>query len=424
LGRYRDGQDNYPVAGVSWYEAAAYAEYAGKALPTISHWYRATDPNTGVYVIPLSNFSRSGPAPVGQYQGISAQGAYDLAGNVREWCWNEAGHGLRYILGGAWDGPIYQFMDPDARSPWERGPADGFRCVKYTAPVPASALATKERGFRDFSKEKPVSDAIFALFRGAYAYDRTYPNGTTDAVDDSFIGWRQEKVTYNGPSGDRITAYLFLPKDRKPPFQTVVYFPSSAALQYTSSEHLEGKPRWEFLPASGRAVLYPIYRDTFERRRAGPVTVVERRERLIYWSKEIRRSVDYLETRGDIDHGRIAYMGASMGAGYGAVLAAFEARFKVCILQDAGFYFRQLPPDVDPVNFVPQLKIPTLMVTGRYDFTFPYETSQLPMFRLLGAPPDKKRHTVFATAHDVTIMRNDLIREILDWMDRFLGRVS
>jgi dienelactone hydrolase len=145
---------------------------------------------------------------------------------------------------------------------------------------------------------------------------------------------------------------------------------------------------------------------------------------LIDWSKEVRRSVDYLETRPDIDRGHIAYMGASMGAGYGVVLAAFEERFKVCILQDAGFYFRQLPPDVDPLNFAPQLKIPTLMVTGRYDFTFPYETSQLPFFRSLGAPPDKKRHAVFGTAHDVTIMRNDLIREILDWLDRFLGRVS
>ena len=34
-GIYRDGQDEFPVGGVSWYEAAAYAEYAGKALPTI-----------------------------------------------------------------------------------------------------------------------------------------------------------------------------------------------------------------------------------------------------------------------------------------------------------------------------------------------------------------------------------------------------
>jgi formylglycine-generating enzyme required for sulfatase activity len=35
------GQDFFPVCGVSWYEAAAYAEYAGKSLPTRYHWARA-----------------------------------------------------------------------------------------------------------------------------------------------------------------------------------------------------------------------------------------------------------------------------------------------------------------------------------------------------------------------------------------------
>jgi len=44
LGEYPRGQDNYPVTGVSWYEAAAYAEFAGKSLPTIYHWTNAVNP--------------------------------------------------------------------------------------------------------------------------------------------------------------------------------------------------------------------------------------------------------------------------------------------------------------------------------------------------------------------------------------------
>ena len=43
LGTYPEGHDDYPVSGVSWYEAAAYAEFAGKSLPTIFHWYKAAD---------------------------------------------------------------------------------------------------------------------------------------------------------------------------------------------------------------------------------------------------------------------------------------------------------------------------------------------------------------------------------------------
>src|SRR6516164_3841536 len=36
-GDYPAGQDDFPVTGVSWYEAAAYAEFTGKTLPTIFH---------------------------------------------------------------------------------------------------------------------------------------------------------------------------------------------------------------------------------------------------------------------------------------------------------------------------------------------------------------------------------------------------
>ena len=54
-----------------------------------------------------------------------------MAGNVKEWCWNEAGHNRHYILGGAWNEPGYMFNEADAHSPFSRYPNFGFRCVKY-----------------------------------------------------------------------------------------------------------------------------------------------------------------------------------------------------------------------------------------------------------------------------------------------------
>jgi hypothetical protein len=59
------------------------------------------------------------------------------------------------------------------------------------------------------------------------------------------------------------------------------------------------------------------------------------------------------------------------------------------------------------------------MLNGRYDNVFPYETSQVPFFQLLGTAPEHKRHFVDETAHFV--YRDDLIRETLDWLDRYLG---
>jgi formylglycine-generating enzyme required for sulfatase activity len=71
---------------VSWYEAAAYAAFAGKSLPTVHHWYRAAGLSRFDDILTLSNFSRKGPARVGSYDGLGSFGMYDMAGNVKEWC--------------------------------------------------------------------------------------------------------------------------------------------------------------------------------------------------------------------------------------------------------------------------------------------------------------------------------------------------
>ena len=123
-GDYPAGHADYPVTGVSWYEAAAYAEYAGKALPTIYHW-SAVGWQPLSEAVPLSNFGGRGLAAVGTQRAVHRFGARDMAGNAKEWCWNRAGSGKRFILGGAWDEPDYMFVDADARSPWDR--AANFR---------------------------------------------------------------------------------------------------------------------------------------------------------------------------------------------------------------------------------------------------------------------------------------------------------
>ena len=106
----------------------------------------------------------------------------------------------------------------------------------------------------------------------------------------------------------------------------------------------------------------------------------------------------------------------------GAIMPALETRLKVSVLVLGCFYLQRPRPEVDLINFAPRVRVPTLMLNGRYDNFCPVETCQLPMFRLLGVPKEHKRLIQFETGH--AIPRNELIKETLNWLDRYLGPVK
>jgi eukaryotic-like serine/threonine-protein kinase len=425
LGSYPEGRADYPVNGVSWYEAAAYAEFAGNALPTVYHWRRASGLGIpGSDIATMSNFAGSGPAPVGRFQGVGPFGTVDMAGNVREWCLNE-GPGGRYIIGGAWTDPLYAFNNSDVQDPFKRLPTFGFRTARYAGEIPADASRPIARVTRDYSIEKPVADDVFAVFRSIYAYDRTNLDGRIDQTDDRPPYWRVERVSFRSPYGaDRLPAVLFVPKNGSPPLQALVYFPGSDARNRRSSADLGiDLLTVDFVIRSGRAVLLPVYRGTYERQiGAAPAGSNIERDLIVQWAKEVSRSVDYLESRSDIDRARIAFYGFSLGAMHSPIYTSLDSRFKANILLSGGLDFTKRPPEVDAINFAPRSKIPTLMVNGRYDFRFPYETSQVPLFQVLGSPGDAKRHSLSDDGH--VPARNAMIREILGWLDRYLGPVK
>ena len=425
LGDYPAGQDDFPVNGVSWFEAAAYAEFAGMSLPTVYHWYKAADVRIYSDSVKFSNFGGNGPVRVGSLRGINPYGTYDMAGNVKEWCRNQSGD-RRFILGGGFSEATYMFVDEDAQSPWDRLPTYGFRLMKNLGHVGANAEALQrpiQQLTRDYNKEKPASDQVFEIYKRFYSYDRSKLEPKLEATDESSEYWTKERVSFNAAYGnERVAAYMFVPKNFKPPYQAVVYYPHSGAEEARSSENLDIR-YIDFIVRSGRAVLFPIYKGTYERH----VEVDDSQESsgwrdlTIQRSKDFFRSVDYLESRTDIDDDKIGFFGISWGASTAPRVLALEKRIKVGVLVGGGLPVERQAPEADTINFAPRVTIPILMINGKYDFDTPLNSCQIPLFRAFGTPAKDKRSAAFDAGHIVP--RNEMIKETLDWLDRYLGPV-
>jgi dienelactone hydrolase/predicted Ser/Thr protein kinase len=426
-GHYPEGQADYPVGGVSWYEAAAYGEFAGKSLPALPQWFLAAPPYVGNYTVQASNISRSAVAPAGTFKGLGPYGTYDMAGNVREWVLNATTDNLHFLLGGAWNSQTYLYADPEALPDFDRSNVNGFRCVRNTTPLASNVTEPIKTMQRDFAKVKPASDEVFRAYRAMYSYTNTPLDAKAEGVVRDAADWREEKISFNAAYGnERMAAYLFLPKRVRPPFQTVVFFPSARVLDLSDSSNLGDKKFFDYVIESGRAVLYPIYYGTYERRRK--LALPDASQAQEYFTrrfKDLSRSIDYLQTRPDIDKEKIAYLGVSMGAAEGVIYTALlQDRLKTVVLLDGGFFLDPPTAGADQADFAPRIKKPVLMVNGRYDFTFSLERAQNPLFRMLGSPDSDKRHIVLDTPHDVSMRRDELVPNVLGWLDKYLGRVE
>jgi len=427
-GTYPDGLAEHPVAGVSWYEAAAYAAWAGKQLPTVYQYAQMADSWNAEFLLPFSNFGGKGTTAAGSLAGLSSFGVYDIAGNVREWTLNASGNAQeRYILGGGYTDPTYAFIDAYAQPALDRSATNGFRCIRELpgAPAPVALTRPLAMAIRDYSREQPVDDRTFAQFARQFVYDRVPLDariGKTIETDD----WKLEAVSVNAAyNGERLPIYVYLPRHGTPPYVPVVLFPGSAVFFESRFDPsiVNDYRDFTFLMKNGRALVIPVYKSTFERQDNVHSDLVNEsvayKDHVIMWVKDYSRTIDYLETRKDMRADQTAFLGTSWGGFMGGILPDVEKRVRVVVLNVGGMTLESALPEVDQINYLPRVTQPVLMLNGEFDNYFPVETAQKPLYRLLGTPVADKKMIVYPSGH--LVPRVEFMKETLAWLDKYLG---
>jgi pimeloyl-ACP methyl ester carboxylesterase len=143
---------------------------------------------------------------------------------------------------------------------------------------------------------------------------------------------------------------------------------------------------------------------------------------MVQHATELRLGIDYIETRDDVDAGRLAYVAVSFGAGSRLAFSAVDDRYKSVVYVGGGIDERMKPtlPEADNVNFAPYISVPKLLINGRSDEEHPWYTRGLPLWNLLAEP--KELVLVDGGGHVVPL--EERIPAINDFLDRTLGPVG
>jgi DNA-binding winged helix-turn-helix (wHTH) protein len=436
LSTYPAGAASLPVTGISWYEAAAYACYRGRQLPTIHHWARAAfSPyeayyGTGPAIALHSHFWDTQPVAADAELGWGPWGTLHMAGNVSEWIANPAADGEALALGGSWADFAQAYFGTLSAQPMTRLPQIGMRLMQADAPLDPELI--QPVALRDDIEitRTPVSAEDFAVMRMQFTATHAPPVAQTVKQVAESERWVADEVVLRYATGNSATFFIARPRATTAPLQPVIFGPPGVCciMKRPNIEVLEWieAASLEFIMNSGRALVLPIWAGSYERDEPPPADAAaeadsQRRLALLY-HEDASRVIDYLETLPDIDATRVGYLSASSGSSVIApIVLATEDRIKAAVLVSGGISLQDnLHPMYDGINYVSRIEQPVLMLNGRFDAFVEYEKGQVLQFELLATPDDRKEHKVYDVTH-LKLPPNALAREASNWFDRHLG---
>ena len=272
-----------------------------------------------------------------------------------------------------------------------------------------------------------------------FDYDSKQPLDVHDKIIEQFDGGALHDITYASAKGGPVDAYLVVPTG-KGPFAAILF------------GHWGNGTRAEFIPEAkiyaraGAVSLIPDYPwDRAEPWHRSPDHFNKpelNREIYIQAVVDLRRGIDLLLVRPDVDPKRLAYVGHSYGAQWGSILSAVDKRMKTSVLmagvaecsdnmlrsndpeiidfrktQPAGELenYCQVTGDIDAIHFVGHAApIPLLLQFANFEQYF----DKISMDHYVAAASDPKKVLYYDTGHDLNDPR--ALEDRYDWLAKHI----
>ncbi len=368
-GSYPDGTAEQPVGGLSWFEAAAYARFRDKQLPTAYHWYRAANSlretleSLATATVRRSNFSGKAAQAVGSAGGIGPFGTRGHGRQRPRVAVERRRHGSLDRRRRLEPAGVHVQRDRRGRSlrslgrpmacgrcAWRKAGRSPRSCWPQSAPR-SSISRPSSRPRTQSTPQLPASSTTCRRRR----------RRSSTAIASGSPAWTRERITLpTGYDETDFNVHLFVPSGGRPPYPVVVFGPHSGyrmGLQHSDDyDPVATSVPLDFVLKSGRALAIVAFDSTFERswsaaRRAATPLADRNRLLLAHWRQEIGRTLDYLATREDIAADRVGWYGVSYGAQTMMPLLALEPRIGTAVLDGGGIYLLGLPPAEEPFNY-------------------------------------------------------------------------
>jgi len=403
-GQFPTGLDNYPVTGISWFEARAFAKFSNLSLPNIYQWLLASgNPedlgNVNQYVTRNSNYNstqfREVSNKLGSYNGLK-----NIGGNIKEWTLNPNGDNQEKfsIMGGAYNEPSYTFNNYYSLSPFDRSIGNGLRLSKNLTNGQSEFGNDIIPEFkRNFYEIDDVSDEVFDVYKSQFDYNSQPLNSKTSNIENFQDGYSSQRfemeTTYE--SDEKLFGYVVFSNKFKEKYDPIIIYPTAGSIGSNTDINLPNQllNNFKYLIDEGYAIIHPIYHNTYSREKTHntfwPNDSEKYKNTIIKIGQDYKRSLDYIESRNDFNIENLSYFGASWGSTTSNYLLAIDDRIKVAVLCVGGLMMQKSRKEVEAHYYVRRIKTPILHIVGKEDGIFGYEESYKPWKELIGTPKDK-----------------------------------